>query len=131
MHAIQKVRLALELGDSQDNAVKAACREQKTGSGKWVKFWTRRAARKKRFRMGREDAEMGTSKSQRKETASRERSRKNGGREKETLSTYEKKCGEVKHTALPADQPPAVVPCTTVCSPRATEMEMGTTLRSA
>ncbi|KAI8513352.1 hypothetical protein Bbelb_099910 [Branchiostoma belcheri] len=47
------------------------------------------------------------------------------------LSTYAKKCGEVKHTALPADQPPAVVHCTTVCRPRATEMEMGTTLRSA
>ncbi|KAI8500485.1 hypothetical protein Bbelb_220510 [Branchiostoma belcheri] len=29
------------------------------------------------------------------------------------LSTYEKECGKVKHTALPADQPPAVVPCTT------------------
>ncbi|KAI8517198.1 hypothetical protein Bbelb_057790 [Branchiostoma belcheri] len=42
------------------------------------------------------------------------------------LSTYEKECGEVKHTALAADQPPAVVPCTTVCRPRATEMDMGT-----
>ncbi|KAI8521044.1 hypothetical protein Bbelb_007980 [Branchiostoma belcheri] len=29
------------------------------------------------------------------------------------LSTYEKECGKVKHTALPVDQPPAVVPCTT------------------
>ncbi|KAI8490309.1 spindle pole body protein Sfi1 [Branchiostoma belcheri] len=48
------------------------------------------------------------------------------------LSTYEKECGKVKHTRLPAvDQPPAVVHCTTVCRPRATEMEMGTTLRSA
>ncbi|KAI8521950.1 hypothetical protein Bbelb_017040 [Branchiostoma belcheri] len=43
------------------------------------------------------------------------------------LSTYEKECGKVKHTALPADQPPAVVLCTTVCRPKATEMEMGTT----
>ncbi|KAI8514707.1 hypothetical protein Bbelb_072980 [Branchiostoma belcheri] len=44
------------------------------------------------------------------------------------LSTYEKvkECGKVKHTALPADQPPAVVPCTTVCRPRAKEMDMGT-----
>ncbi|KAI8509390.1 hypothetical protein Bbelb_132380 [Branchiostoma belcheri] len=42
------------------------------------------------------------------------------------LSTYEEECGKVKHTALPADQPPAVVPCTTVCRPRATEMDMGT-----
>ncbi|KAI8508022.1 hypothetical protein Bbelb_142620 [Branchiostoma belcheri] len=37
------------------------------------------------------------------------------------LSRYEKECGKVKHTALPADQPPAVVPCTTVCRPRATK----------
>ncbi|KAI8509673.1 hypothetical protein Bbelb_121010 [Branchiostoma belcheri] len=47
------------------------------------------------------------------------------------LSTYEKEYGKVKHTALPVDQPPAVVHCTTVCRPRATEMDMGTTLRSA
>ncbi|KAI8508545.1 hypothetical protein Bbelb_136440 [Branchiostoma belcheri] len=46
------------------------------------------------------------------------------------LSIYEKGCGKVKHTALPADQPLAVVHCTTVCRPRATEMDMGTTLRS-
>ncbi|KAI8506201.1 hypothetical protein Bbelb_156280 [Branchiostoma belcheri] len=43
------------------------------------------------------------------------------------LSTHEKECGKVKHTALPADQPPAVVHCTIVCR---YEMGMGTTLRS-
>ncbi|KAI8519639.1 hypothetical protein Bbelb_028960 [Branchiostoma belcheri] len=53
------------------------------------------------------------------------------GRGASASSTYEKECGKVKHTALPADQPPAVVPCTTVCRPRAMEMEMGNTLRSA
>ncbi|KAI8484325.1 acetylcholine-gated cation-selective channel [Branchiostoma belcheri] len=37
-----------------------------------------------------------------------------------------KEYGKVKHTALPADYPPAVVPCTTVCRPKATEMDMGT-----
>ncbi|KAI8479944.1 hypothetical protein Bbelb_423300 [Branchiostoma belcheri] len=48
------------------------------------------------------------------------------------LSTYEKECGKVKPTPLPADQPLAVVPCTTVCHQRATEMDMGTkTLCSA
>ncbi|KAI8500080.1 Urotensin-2 receptor [Branchiostoma belcheri] len=55
-----------------------------------------------------------------------------GGSGRFPLSTYEKECGKVKHTELPADQPPAVVPCTTVCRPRATEMDMGTkTLCSA
>ncbi|KAI8481622.1 hypothetical protein Bbelb_406230 [Branchiostoma belcheri] len=47
------------------------------------------------------------------------------------LSKYEKECRKVKHTALPADQPPAVVPCTTVCRPWATEMGWAPNLCSA
>ncbi|KAI8522231.1 G-protein coupled receptor [Branchiostoma belcheri] len=46
------------------------------------------------------------------------------------LSTYEKECGKVKHTALPADQPPAVVALHNCVSPKGYEMGMGTTLRS-
>ncbi|KAI8506969.1 hypothetical protein Bbelb_154080 [Branchiostoma belcheri] len=43
------------------------------------------------------------------------------------ISTYEKECGKVKHTALPAPCCSALHNCV---SPNGYEMEMGTTLRS-